>query len=95
MQVETIYTFKNYLYIADPVSSHKIKSRILFALSKLRVDDCFERVLTIVIEELTTLMINCYYVLVNLRNLYQHLYSTPLRLLLTNKLTRLHNSTTP
>ena len=42
----------------------------LFALSKLRVDDCFERVLTIVIEELTTLMINCYYVLVNLRNLY-------------------------
>ena len=27
MQVETIYTFKNYLYIAHPVSSHKIKSR--------------------------------------------------------------------
>ena len=55
----------------------------------------FERVLTIVIEELTTLMINCYYVLVNLRNLYQHLYSTPLRLLLTNELTRLQNNTTP
>ena len=34
-------------------------------------------------------MINCYYVLVNLRNLYQHLYSTPLQLLLTNELTRL------
>ena len=27
MQVETIYTFKNYLYIAYPVSSHKIKSK--------------------------------------------------------------------
>ena len=27
MQVETINTFKNYLYIAHPVSSHKIKSR--------------------------------------------------------------------
>ena len=27
MQVETIYTFKNYLYNAHPVSSHKIKSR--------------------------------------------------------------------
>ena len=26
-QVETIYTFKNYLYIAHPVSSHKIKLR--------------------------------------------------------------------
>ena len=26
MQVETVYTFKNYLYIAHPVSSHKIKS---------------------------------------------------------------------
>ena len=30
-----------------------------FASSKLRVDDWFERVLTIVIERLTTLMINC------------------------------------
>ena len=27
MQVETIYTFKSYLYIAHPVSSDKIKSR--------------------------------------------------------------------
>ena len=27
MQVETIYTFKNYVYNAHPVSSHKIKSR--------------------------------------------------------------------
>ena len=26
-QVETIYTFKNYLHIAHPVSSNKIKSR--------------------------------------------------------------------
>ena len=25
MQVETIYTFKNYLYIAYPVSSHEVK----------------------------------------------------------------------
>ena len=27
MQVETIHTFKNYLYIAHPVTTHKIKSR--------------------------------------------------------------------
>ena len=27
MQVETIYTFKIYLFIAHPVSSHKAKSR--------------------------------------------------------------------
>ena len=27
MQVDTIYTFKNHLYIVHPVSSHKIKSR--------------------------------------------------------------------
>ena len=27
MQVETIYTFKSYLYIAHPVCSDKIKSR--------------------------------------------------------------------
>ena len=27
LQVETIYTFKNDMYIAHPVSSHKIKSR--------------------------------------------------------------------
>ena len=39
---------------------------------------------------LTTLTINCYYVLVNLRNLYLHLYSTLLRLLLTNETTE-HN----
>ena len=38
-------------------------------------------------------MINCYYVLVNLRNLYPHLYSSLLQLLLTNKITRLENST--
>ena len=38
MQVETIYTFKNYLYIAHPVSSHKINlakmSNILAAFLK-------------------------------------------------------------
>ena len=36
---------------------------VQFASSKLRVDDWFKRVLTIVIEDLTTLMINCCYVL--------------------------------
>ena len=64
-----------------------------FASSRLLVDDWLVPILRIVIEDLTILMINCYYVPVNLRNLYLHLYRTLLRLLLTNKLTRLQSNT--